>query len=332
MSFQGLDFANPEFFWLFLLIPIIIAYLWMQRKKIPSQTVSSTSGLSGISPGWRIWLKRIMPGFRIIALGFLIIALARPQKTENNEKISTEGIDIILAMDVSTSMLARDFSPDRLGASKKVASDFIKSRPNDRIGLVVFGGESFTQCPLTSDHNVLQNILKDVQSGLIADGTAIGMGLATSVDRLKESKSKSKVVILLTDGENNRGFIDPLTAAEIAQTFGIRVYTIGVGTMGRAPYPFKTRTGQTIMQDVEVKIDEALLKEIAEMTGVKYFRATNERSLREIYGEIDKLEKTKINVATSQKKHEHFHPYAAMALLLISLETLLRFTLLRTWP
>ncbi|MFT7378112.1 MAG: Ca-activated chloride channel family protein, partial [Sphingobacteriales bacterium] len=319
MSFQGLDFANPEFFWLFLLIPIIIAYLWMQRKKIPSQTVSSTSGLSGISPGWRIWLKRIMPGFRIIALGFLIIALARPQKTENNEKISTEGIDIILAMDVSTSMLARDFSPDRLGASKKVASDFIKSRPNDRIGLVVFGGESFTQCPLTSDHNVLQNILKDVQSGLIADGTAIGMGLATSVDRLKESKSKSKVVILLTDGENNRGFIDPLTAAEIAQTFGIRVYTIGVGTMGRAPYPFKTRTGQTIMQDVEVKIDEALLKEIAEMTGVKYFRATNEKSLREIYGEIDKLEKTKINVATSQKKHEHFHPYAAMALLLISL-------------
>ncbi|MFT7334052.1 MAG: Ca-activated chloride channel family protein, partial [Sphingobacteriales bacterium] len=173
---------------------------------------------------------------------------------------------------------------------------------------------------------------KDVQSGLIADGTAIGMGLATSVDRLKESKSKSKVVILLTDGENNRGFIDPLTAAEIAQTFGIRVYTIGVGTMGRAPYPFKTRTGQTIMQDVEVKIDEALLKEIAEMTGVKYFRATNEKSLREIYGEIDKLEKTKINVATSQKKHEHFHPYAAMALLLISLETLLRFTLLRTWP
>jgi Ca-activated chloride channel family protein len=332
MSFQGLDFANPEFFWLFLLIPIIIAYLWMQRKKIPSQTVSSTSGLSGISPGWRIWLKRIMPGFRIIALGFLIIALARPQKTENNEKISTEGIDIILAMDVSTSMLARDFSPDRLGASKKVASDFIKSRPNDRIGLVVFGGESFTQCPLTSDHNVLQNILKDVQSGLIADGTAIGMGLATSVDRLKESKSKSKVVILLTDGENNRGFIDPLTAAEIAQTFGIRVYTIGVGTMGRAPYPFKTRTGQTIMQDVEVKIDEALLKEIAEMTGVKYFRATNEKSLREIYGELDKLEKTKINVATSQKKHEHFHPYAAMALLLISLETLLRFTLLRTWP
>lgn len=332
MSFQGLDFANPEFFWLFLLIPVIIAYLWMQRKKIPSQTVSSTSGLGGIKPGWKIWLKRIMPAFRIIALGFLIIALARPQKTENNEKISTEGIDIVLAMDVSTSMLARDFSPDRLGASKKVASDFIKSRPNDRIGLVVFGGESFTQCPLTSDHNVLQNILKDVQSGLIADGTAIGMGLATSVDRLKESKSKSKVVILLTDGENNRGFIDPLTAAEIAQTFGIRVYTIGVGTMGRAPYPFKTRSGQTVMQDVEVKIDEDLLKQIAEMTGVKYFRATNERSLRDIYGEIDKLEKTKINVATSQKKHEHFHPYAAMALLIISIETLLRFTLLRTWP
>jgi Ca-activated chloride channel family protein len=327
------DYANPGLLWLLVLLPLILAYyIWRMKKLRPSQRISSVKGFSKAKRTWRPTLIHILPALVILGFAFSIIALARPQTTSNDEKITTEGIDMVLALDVSTSMLARDFKPDRLRSAVKVAQEFIAGRRNDRIGLVVFAGESFTQCPITNDHNVLQNLLAKIQTGLLEDGTAIGMGIATAVDRLKDTDSKSKVIILLTDGENNQGFIDPLTAAEIAKQFGIRIYTIGIGSKGMAPYPYKLRNGQTVMQDVEVKIDEELLKQIAEMTGVSYFRATNERTLREIYSEIDKLEKTKISVATSQKKNEKFLVFVLVALGCFLSEFILKHTLFSTIP
>jgi Ca-activated chloride channel family protein len=269
--------------------------------------------------------------FRILAVTLLILALARPQSSLSTKDVSIEGIDIVMALDVSTSMLAQDLKPDRLEAAKAVASEFIKGRPNDRVGLVIFSGETFTQVPLTTDHSILENMFKDIKSGMIEDGTAIGDGLATSVNRLKESQAISKVVILITDGVNNAGSVDPLSAAEIAKLYGVRIYTIGVGSMGTAPYPVQTPFGIQY-QNMEVQIDEALLQEVAKATEGMYFRATSNRKLEEIYREIDELEKSKIDVTEFKKKKEEFLPLAIAAILLLILEFLLRNTIFRTIP
>lgn len=276
-------------------------------------------------------LRHVPYLLKIIASVLLIIAITRPQSSINWEESITEGIDIILAMDISGSMRAMDLKPDRLEASKNVAIDFISKRRNDRIGLVIFAGESFTQCPLTTDHNVLTNLFKDVKSGMVNDGTAIGMGLATAVNRLKESKAISKVIILLTDGVNNTGMVPPITAAEIAQKFGIRVYTIGVGTKGLAPYPFETPFGLQY-QDVEVKIDEETLQDIATLTDGKYFRATNNSSLKEIYKDIDALEKSKIEITEFHKRSEEFLPFALFGLGILFLAFILQITYLKQIP
>jgi Ca-activated chloride channel family protein len=263
------------------------------------------------------------------ALALLIVALARPQSSSTNSTSNIEGIDIVMAMDVSGSMLARDLKPDRLTAAKNVASDFVKDRPGDRMGLVIFSGETFTQVPLTTDHGVMLNMLAEMKNGLIDDGTAIGDGLATAISRLKDSEAISKVVILLTDGMNNAGSVDPYTAAEMAKLFGVRVYTIGVGSYGTAPYPVQTPFG-TQMQQMKVEIDEKLLTTIANSTGGKYFRATNNQKLDEIYAEIDKLERSKIEVTEFRRLHEEFYPLVAWALALLLLEFLLRKTIFRT--
>ena len=260
----------------------------------------------------------------------LIVALARPQSSSTNSTSNIEGIDIVMAMDVSGSMLARDLKPDRLTAAKNVASDFVKDRPGDRMGLVIFSGETFTQVPLTTDHGVMLNMLAEMKNGLIEDGTAIGDGLATAISRLKDSEAVSKVVILLTDGMNNAGSVDPYTAAEIAKLYGIRVYTIGVGTYGTAPYPMQNPFGGIVLQQIKVEIDEKLLTTIANSTGGKYFRANNNQKLDEIYQEIDKLERSKIEVTEFRRLHEEFYPLVALALALLLLEFLLRKTIFRT--
>jgi Ca-activated chloride channel homolog len=324
-------FVNREFFYL-LIIPIAILIWYILKYKFVSSTIlfSDTHSISKtITLKQR--LRHLPYILKIIAAALLIIAIARPQSTANWEESTTEGIDIVLAMDISGSMLARDLKPDRLEASKDVAMDFISKRKNDRVGLVIFAGESFTQCPLTTDHNVLLNLFKDVKSGMVEDGTAIGMGLATAVNRLKDSKAISKVIILLTDGVNNSGMVPPLTAAEIAQKFGIRVYTIGVGTEGFAPYPFQTPFGIQY-QDVEVKIDEKTLQDIAILTDGKYFRATNNNSLKEIYKDIDALEKSKIEVTEFHKRSEEFLPFALWALGLLFLGFILQITYLKQIP
>ncbi|MBC8474350.1 MAG: VWA domain-containing protein [Cryomorphaceae bacterium] len=324
-------FVNREFFYL-LIIPIAILIWYILKYKFVSSTIlfSDTHSISKtITLKQR--LRHLPYLLKIIAAALLIIAIARPQSTANWEESTTEGIDIVLAMDISGSMLARDLKPDRLEASKDVAMDFISKRKNDRVGLVIFAGESFTQCPLTTDHNVLLNLFKDVKSGMVEDGTAIGMGLATAVNRLKDSKAISKVIILLTDGVNNSGMVPPLTAAEIAQKFGIRVYTIGVGTEGFAPYPFQTPFGIQY-QDVEVKIDEKSLQDIAILTDGKYFRATNNNSLKEIYKDIDALEKSKIEVTEFHKRSEEFLPFALWALGLLFLGFILQITYLKQIP
>ena len=294
--------------------------------------VSSTEvfDIPGTS-SWKVWLRHVPFVLRTVAIAVLVVILARPQSTNSWQNSSTEGIDIVLAMDISTSMLAQDLKPNRLEASKDVASSFINGRPNDNIGLVVFAAESFTQCPLTTDHAVLLNLFKDIQPGIIQDGTAIGLGLANAVSRIKDSQAKSKVIILLTDGVNNTGEIAPVTAAEIAKTFGVRVYTIGVGTQGEAPYPFQTAFGIQY-QNVPVEIDEQTLKQMAATTGGQYFRATDNASLKEIYSEIDKMEKTKISVQEYSKKQEEYKNWAILLFVLLLVEILLRNTLLRNIP
>ena len=326
---SNFTFANPEYLYLLLIIPVAwVWYFFRHNKRNTHLQISSFNGLKATS--WKSWGRHSLFLIRTIAIGLLIVAFARPQSTASWEDITTEGIDIILAIDISGSMLAQDLSPDRLEASKKVAMNFIAGRSNDRIGLVIFSGESFTQCPLTTDHQVLQNLFKDVKSGMIEDGTAIGMGLATAVNRLKESEAKSKVVILLTDGVNNQGSIAPMTAAEIAQQFDVRVYTIGVGTQGYAPYPFKTPFGKTVYQDVEVKIDEQTLQDIASATNGKYFRATSNEALQQIYTEIDQMERSKIEVKEYHKKNEEFLIFALLALILLMLEFGLKNTLFKS--
>ena len=299
-------FANPTYLYLLLLlIPIIGWYIYKLSKSQASLQVSSTEvfDIPGTS-SWKVWLRHVPFVLRTVAIAVLVVILARPQSTNSWQNSSTEGIDIVLAMDISTSMLAQDLKPNRLEASKDVASSFINGRPNDNIGLVVFAAESFTQCPLTTDHAVLLNLFKDIQPGIIQDGTAIGLGLANAVSRIKDSQAKSKVIILLTDGVNNTGEIAPVTAAEIAKTFGVRVYTIGVGTQGEAPYPFQTAFGIQY-QNVPVEIDEQTLKQMAATTGGQYFRATDNASLKEIYSEIDKMEKTKISVQEYSKNKKN---------------------------
>ena len=320
---KGITFASPNYFYLLLLIPILVAwYFFRQKMNNADIRVSSTTGFEGVRKGIRLYLYHGLYVMRILAIIFLILALTRPQSSNSRHDVSVEGIDIVLAM---------DFKPNRIEASKNVAMEFIDGRPNDRIGLVIFSGEAFSQCPLTTDHAVLKNLFQDIRSGMIEDGTAIGDGLATALNRLRGSKAISKVIILLTDGVNNMGSIDPLSAAEIAKLYGVRIYTIGIGTTGVAPYPVQTPFGIEI-RPMEVKIDEDLLRQISKMTDGKYFRATNNTKLRQVYQEIDKLEKSKIDVTEFHKKKEEFFLLAWIALFFITLEIVLRNTYFRNTP
>ncbi|MPQ46417.1 VWA domain-containing protein [Marinifilum sp. N1E240] len=327
-----MEFANPEYFYfLLLLIPFILWYILKDKNAHASIQVSTVKSFNAAPKTYKYYLRHALIVFRVLAIAFLITALARPQSSNKFENTTTEGIDIVMSLDISSSMLARDFEPDRLEAAKDVATQFITGRPEDKIGLVIFSGESFTQCPLTTDHAVLINLFQDIQSGMIEDGTAIGLGLANAVNRLKDSQAKSKVVILLTDGVNNQGDIAPVTAAELASTFGIRVYTVGIGTMGEAPYPVQTAFGIS-MRNMPVKIDEDVLREIAEMTGGQYFRATDNNKLKAIYAEIDKLEKSKIEVRQYSTKSEEFLLFALFGAFLLLLEIALRNSILRNIP
>lgn len=328
----GITYKNPEYLYLLLvLIPMLVWYIWQFKKSGASIRFSSISGFKGIGKSWKHYFRHVPFLLELCGIALLVIALARPQSSSNWESSTTHGIDIAISLDISTSMLAQDFSPNRIEAAKNVATKFIAGRPNDRIGLVVFAGESFTQCPLTTDHAVLINLFNQIQTGMIEDGTAIGNGLATAVSRLKESDAASKVIILLTDGDNNAGQIAPATAAELAKTFGIRVYTIGVGTMGKAPYPMQTPFGVQL-RDVDVKIDEATLTKISDITGGEYFRATDNKSLIQIYEKIDQLEKSKIDVKEHRKKYEEYGIFALSAALLLLMALFLKITLFRNIP
>ena len=325
-------FNNPEYLWLLLvLVPMIAWYVYKQYQADASLQVSSTEPFHKMPKTRKHYLFHLVFALRCVALVFLIIAIARPQSTDSYSTESTEGIDIMFSLDVSGTMLAEDLKPNRLEAAKEVAIKFIADRPNDNIGLVIFAAESFTQCPLTVDHAVLTNLVNSVKFGLVDDGTAIGLGLANAVNRLKDSKAKSKVVILLTDGSNNSGDVAPLTAAEIAKKFGIRVYTIGVGKHGLAPYPFQTPLGIRY-QNVPVEIDEDVLQQIAKITDGSYFRATDNASLSAIYAEIDQLEKTKLQVREFKKYNDEFFIYLLTAFLLLVIEILIRNTILRRLP
>lgn len=330
--FKHIEFADPTFFWLFLLIPVLSVWYWYKHQgNYAKMHISGLENLKGAPKSLRQRFIHLPFVMKMIVLALLIVAIARPQTSSKREDVSVEGIDIVMAMDVSGSMLAQDFKPNRLEASKKVAMDFAKGRPNDRIGLVVFSGEAFTQCPLTTDHQVLNDLFREIKSGMIEDGTAIGDGLATAISRLKDSQAISKVIILLTDGVSNMGALDASSAAEIAKIYGIRVYTIGVGSMGTAPYPVQTPFGVK-MQQMEVKIDEPLLKQVAQMTDGKYFRATSNQKLQEVYEAIDQLEKSKIDVTVFSKKSEEFHNWALAAAFVFLLMLLLKYTWLKTLP
>lgn len=325
-------FAKPwVLYFLLIIIPLLVWYYFTHRS-VPTVQISSTAAIEKMPASIRQYLRHILFALRLVILCLFIIILARPQTSNSWENISTQGIDIVLAIDVSTSMLAQDLKPDRLEASKDVAIEFISGRPNDRIGLVIFSSESYTQCPLTTDHSVLINLFKDVKSGVIEDGTAIGVGLATAINRLKDSDAISKVIILLTDGVNNQGAIDPITAAEFAKTFNIRVYTVGVGTEGEAPYPYQDMFGRYQLISVPVEINEEVLQQISDVTNGRYFRATNNDKLRQIYAEIDKLEKSKINVREFSRKEEEYLPFAIAAFVLLIVEFILRRVFLRTVP
>lgn len=330
--FEGFTFKNPEYFYLLLVIvPMLAWYIFRQKRNTASIQVSSTASVFKAPKTVRHYLRHLVFLTQIIAIAFFVVVLARPQSSRSWENVTTEGIDIVIALDISSSMLARDFTPDRLEAAKNVAMEFISGREYDRMGLVVFAGEAFTQCPLTTDRAVLLNLFKDIKSGLIEDGTAIGNGLATAVARLKDSEAISRVVILLTDGENNSGEIAPVTAAEIAKTFGIRVYTVGVGSIGTAPYPVQTQFGVQL-RDMEVKIDEKTLQEISAITEGQYFRATSNTKLEAIYKEIDALEKSKIEVREFSRKTEEFLPFALLGALFLIASLFLRTTLFRSIP
>lgn len=332
-----MEFANKEYlFLLLLIIPYIIWYVMYRKKSEPTMRMSDTFVFRYAPKSLKVRLMPLQMLLRLTAFTFLVLALARPQTSNSWKNSQTEGIDIMLAIDVSTSMLAEDLKPNRLEAAKMVAAEFISGRPDDNIGLTIFAGESFTQCPMTTDHtsllNLLQNVRADIAArGLISDGTAIGMGLANAVGRLKASKAKSKVVILLTDGSNNMGDISPMTAAEIAQSLGIRVYTIGVGTNKVAPYPMPVAGGVQYV-NMPVEIDTKTLSEIAQTTQGDFYRATNNNELKKIYKEIDQLEKSKMSVKKFKKKYDAFPPFVMAAALALLLELLLRITIFRRIP
>lgn len=327
-----MEFLHPKYlFLLFLLIPLIVWYIMRLSKTQATFKLASTQAFKGMKPGMRVYMRHLPFVLRLISIALVIIVIARPQAIDSWEESETQGIDIVMALDVSGSMLSQDLQPNRLEAAKKVAAEFITDRQNDNIGLVIFAGESFTQCPLTTDHTVLLNLLNKIDFGLIEDGTAIGLGLANAVNRLKDSESESRVVILLTDGTNNRGQIAPLTAADLARSYGIRVYTVGVGTKGMAPTPVQTPFGIR-MQNMPVDIDEKTLTEIAVMTGGQYFRAEDTEGLRKVYDEIDEMEKYLINVQNVTRRQELFHWFAFGALALVLIELLLRRTWLRIIP
>ena len=326
-------FEYPKLLWL-LVMPalLVVHYIWLEMSgRRPHMRVSSSVPWTLTGRSFMSFFRHIPFILRVFALSMIVVAIARPRSSQEMERVDTEGIDIILTMDVSTSMLARDFTPDRISASKDIAIEFISQRPSDRMGIVVFAGESFTQCPLTTDRATLINMMKEVQTDLIEDGTAIGNGLATAVARMKDSDAKSRVVILLTDGVNNRGEISPQMAAEIAKTYGVRVYTIGVGANGMAPYPVMTPWGVEV-QNVKVEIDENLLSEIAESTGGRYFRATDNTKLAEIYSEINKMEKARTTIDSFPVYKELFGLYALLALLAILLELFLNWFVIRRLP
>jgi len=324
------EYLNPEWFWALLVLPALIIWEWRNRTQgVASLKHTGTAAFTDRNP--LTLVRPLLTLLRLAALALIIVALARPRTSEMGQKTSSsEGIDIVLALDVSSSMDAMDFEPNRLEASKRVAAQFVQDRPSDRFAVVVYAGESFTQSPLTTDHRIVQNSLSDVQFGVIEDGTAIGMGLATAVNRLKESEAEGKVIILMSDGVNNSGFIDPVTAAEIAQEYDIRVYTIGVGTIGMAPKPTTDMFGRRRVVQVEVEIDEERMQEIAALTGGKYFRATDNQKLQSIYEEIDLLEKTQLEELTYYEYEEKFYPLALIALALLSLDFLLRKTLFKS--
>lgn len=332
-----MKFANQEYlFLLLLIIPYILWYVLYRKKTEPTLRMSDTFAFRYAPKSWKVRLMPLQLLLRILVFVLIVLVLARPQTSNSWKSKTVEGIDIMLAMDVSTSMLAEDLKPNRIEAAKNVAAEFIVGRPNDNIGLTIFAGEAFTQCPMTVDHSSLLNLLHNVRTdiaavGLIEDGTAIGMGLANAVSRLKDSKAKSKVVILLTDGSNNRGDLSPMTAAEIAKSLGIRVYTIGVGTNKTAPYPMPVAGGVQYV-NIPVEIDSKTLSEIAAATDGDFYRATNTRELQQIYKEIDQLEKSKLNVKNFSKKYEAYQPYAIAAVILLLLEILLRVTIFRRIP
>ena len=326
-------FANPYLLWLLgLLLPIVAYYLYRTMQGGASIRFSSTAAAQRAPRTLRYWLRHVPFVLRVCALALLIVALARPQNVEEQSRTNAEGIDIMLAMDISSSMLARDFSPDRLTAAKEVAGEFIADRYGDRIGLAVFAGETYTQSPLTTDKGTLQTLLARLQSGIIEDGTAIGNGLATAINRLRESDAKSKVIILLTDGVNNRGEIAPLMAAGIAADMGIKVYTIGVGTRGKAPYPAVDMFGNMTFQMMDVEIDEQTLQEIASQTGGRYFRATDRQKLKEIYDEINTLEKSEVEITDLTIYHEQFVALLLLAVALLVAEMLLDKLVLKRIP
>ncbi|MCI6550972.1 MAG: VWA domain-containing protein [Prevotella sp.] len=332
-----MEFANKEYFFLLLLlIPYLLWYFFYRKKSEPTIRMSDTYAYLNAPMSLRMRLINIPMFLRCLTFVLVVLIMARPQTRNSWDKRSVEGIDIMLAMDVSTSMLAEDLKPNRIEAAKDVAAEFIASRPNDNIGLTIFAGESFTQCPMTTDHSSLLNLLQNVRTdiaarGLISDGTAVGMGLANAISRLKDSKAKSKVVILLTDGSNNMGDISPMTSAQIAKSLGIRVYTIGVGTNKVAPYPMPVAGGVQYV-NMPVEIDTKTLSDIAATTQGNFYRATNNRELKQIYHDIDKLEKTKMNVKTFSKRYEAYQPFAFLAVFSLLLEILLRSTVFRRIP
>jgi len=330
---ENIEFVNPEFFLLLLLLPVIGIWYYRQRSRYyATLRMSSLESIRKMT-SWRGWLRGALPLLRVAAFVALVIAMARPQEVMKEEEVEAEGIDIMLAIDLSSSMLAQDFKPNRLEVSKRVAADFVDKRKYDRIGLAVFAGEAFTKCPLTIDHEVLKTFLEELECGTLEDGTAIGMGLATAVRHLEKSEAKSKIVILLTDGVNNAGYINPAMSAQIAQELGVKVYTIGVGSTGDAMTPIQKRSdGRYIFGLARVEIDEALLQEIADQTNGAYYRATSVESLERIYSTIDELEKSKVEVTVLKRYSEVFHPFVLFGLLLLVLEALLRYTVLRTIP
>jgi len=329
--FKNIVFANPEFFWLLLLLPLMLLWYWFWNKKSQANVTFSTTLAFKKTKSWSGALYHLLFVLRMIAIALIVVALARPQTHSENAKTKiTDGIDIVMAIDVSASMLSQDLKPNRFEALKKVASQFVKDRPNDRIGLVIYAGESYTKTPVTTDKSIILNALSEITYGQIEDGTAIGMGLATAVNRLKESKAKSRVIILLTDGVNNTGFIDPQTAAELAAEYGIKVYTVGIGTNGMALSPYALNAdGSIIYRMQQVDIDEPLMKKIAQVTKGRYFRATNNQKLQQIYDEINQMETTKIEEFKYTEVDEKFRWWVLVAGVLLLLEFVLKHTLLR---